>query len=130
ERHGDEPMNRDDLTGELGKLKQELQDGAKSISKLLAPAAERTIAACRYAVMRLHAKLRDPANDLTEAEDGAELRTRLERARAGLSEEINALATLRNTVREALEEARIALLAAEEELGNIPVCLQTVSLAQ
>jgi hypothetical protein len=123
-------MNRDEMAGSLGKLRQELQDGAKSISRMLIPAAERTIAECRYALLRLNAKLRDPANELTEVEDGAELQKALELARGYLTPEINALAKLRNTIREAFEEARVALLAADEELDSIGVCLQAGPVEQ
>jgi hypothetical protein len=123
-------MNRDEMAGSLGKLRQELHDGAKSISQMLIPAAERTIAECRYALLRLHAKLRDPASELTELEDGTELQKALELARAYLAPEINALAKLRHTVREAFEGARAALLAADEELDSIGVCLQPEPLEQ
>jgi len=123
-------MNRDEMAGSLGKLRQELQDGAKSISQMLVPAAERTIAECRYALLRLHAKLRDPASELTDVEDGAELQSALELARGYLTPEINALAKLRNTIQEAFEEARLAVLAADEELDSIGVCLQSEPLEQ
>jgi len=122
------PMKAHELAALLQKLQQEFRESAKSLRNLLESAAEPARERCREELMRLDAKLDDPAIRFKGMLGGSELRRGFEWARGTLKVEIAALAKASGTIQEALAEARAAVFTVAEELEDAADYLRTAPI--